>query len=87
MCTIILKAASHHIPFGQHRPNREPIPAEILETMRAQDDLRSRDHISPALQQMNDDITKTTNEHQTQFVDTLHHRYDPTKSVENYQGN
>ena len=41
--TIILKAASPHIPSGRHRINTEPVPAEILEKMRARDDLRSRD--------------------------------------------
>ena len=63
LCTIILKAASRHIPSGRHRINTEPVPAEILEKMRARDDLRSRDPTSPALQQMNDEITRTTNEH------------------------
>ena len=48
--TIILKAASRHIPSGRHRINTEPVPAEILERMRARDDLRSRDYTSPALQ-------------------------------------
>ena len=38
---IILKAASHHIPSGRHWINTEPIPTEILEKMRAWDDLRS----------------------------------------------
>ena len=64
LSTIILKAASRHIPSGRHRINTEPVPAEILEKMRARDDLRSRDPTSPALQQMNDEITRTTNEHQ-----------------------
>ena len=81
--TIILKAASRHIPSGRHRINTQPVPAEILEKMRARDDLRSRDPTSPALQQMNDEITKTTNEHRRntwrQFVETLDHRTDPSK--------
>ena len=81
--TIILKAASRHIPSGRHRINTEPVPAEILEKMRARDDLRSRDPTSPALQQMNDEITRTTNEHRRntwrQFVETLDHRTDPSK--------
>ena len=59
--TIILKAASRHILSGRHRINTEPVPAEILEKMRARDDLRSRDPTSPDLQQMNDEITRTTN--------------------------
>ena len=81
--TIILKAASRHIPSGRHRINTEPVPAEILEKMRARDDLRSRDPTSTALQQMNDEITRTTNEHRRntwrQFVETLDHRTDPSK--------
>ena len=83
MRTIILKAASRHIPSGRHHINTEPVPAEILEKMRARDDLRSRDPTSPALQQMNDEITRTTNEHRRntwrQFVETLDHRTDPSK--------
>ena len=54
---IILKAASHHIPSGRHRLNTEQVPTEILEKMRARDDLRSRDSTSPALPEMNDEIT------------------------------
>ena len=29
-CTILLKAASHHIPTGPHRLHEAPVPAEIL---------------------------------------------------------
>ena len=42
LCAIILKAASHHIPSSRYRLNTEPVTAEILEKMRARDDLRSR---------------------------------------------
>ena len=80
---IILKAASNHIPSGRHRINTEPDPTEILEKMRARDDLRSRDPTSPTLPEMNDEITRTTNEHKIQqwrqFVETLDHKTDPTK--------
>ena len=80
--TIILKAASRHIPSGRHRINTEPVPAEILERMRARDDLRSRYPTSLALQHMNAEITRTTNEHRRntwrQFVETLDHRTDPS---------
>ena len=80
--TIILKAASHHIPSGRHCLNTEPIPAEIMKNMRTRHDLRSRDPTSPALQQMNDDITRT-NEHRRQtwrqFVETMDHKSDPSK--------
>ena len=51
--------------------------------MRAQDNLRCRYPTSPALQQMNDEITRTTNEHRRnpwrQFVETLDHRTDSSK--------
>ena len=51
--------------------------------MRARVDLRSRDPTSPALPEMNDEITRTTNEHKRQkwrqFVETLDHKTDPTK--------
>ena len=57
--TIILKAASQHKYSGRHRINTELVPADILERMRARDDVRSRDSTSPALQQ-NDEITRTT---------------------------
>ena len=42
--TILLKAASRHILSWRHRINTDPDPTEILEIMRARDDLRSRDH-------------------------------------------
>ena len=71
--SIILKAASYHLPSGRHRINTEPVPTE----MRARDDLRSSDPTSPALPEMNDEITRTTNEHKRQklrqFVETLDH--------------
>ena len=41
--TILLKAASHHIPTGRHRLHEEPVPAEILDVMTRRDDLRKRD--------------------------------------------
>ena len=56
---------------------------KILGRMRARDDLRSRDPTLPVLQQMNADITRTTNEHRRntwrQFVETLDHKTDPSK--------
>ena len=45
--TIILKAASLHMPFGRHHLGREPVPADIQELMKARDDLRSQDPTSP----------------------------------------
>ena len=51
--------------------------------MRVRDDLRSRDPTSPALQQMNNEITKTTNKHRRntwrQFVETLDQKTYPSK--------
>ena len=68
---------------GRHRINTEPVPTEILEKMRARDDIRSRDQTSPALPEMDDEITRTTNEHKRQkwrqFVETLDHKTDHTK--------
>ena len=83
LCAIILEAASHHIPSRRHRLNTEPVPTEIFEKMRARDDLRSRDSTSHALPEMNDEITRITNEYKRQkcrqFVETLDHKTHPTK--------
>ena len=50
--------------------------------MRERDDLIFQDPTSPVLQQMKDEITRTTNEHRRktwrQFVETLDHRTDPS---------
>ena len=51
--TVLLKAAPHHIPTGQHE---EPVPAEILDVMTRRDDLRKRDNTSPELPRLNYDI-------------------------------
>ena len=88
---IILKSASHHIPSGRHRINTEPVPTEILEKMRARDDLRSRDPTSPALPEMTMRSPEQKNEHKRQkwrqFVDTLDHKTDPTKLWRTIEGN
>ena len=55
-CTVLLKAASHHIPTGRHRLHEEPVPAEILDVITRQDDLRKRDPTSPELPRLNYDI-------------------------------
>ena len=51
--------------------------------MRARDDLRARDSISPALPEMNDEITRITNEHKRQiwrqFVEMMDHKTYPAK--------
>ena len=80
--TIILNAASQHIPSGRHRINTEPGPEEILERMRARDDRRSRDPTSPALQQMNDEITRT-NEHQRKHGDSSWRHWTTGQTVPN----
>ena len=42
--TVLLKAASHHIPTGRYRLHEQPVPAEILDVMTIRDDLRQRNH-------------------------------------------
>ena len=61
--TIILKAASLHIPSGKHHLGREPVPADIQELMKARDDLCSQDLTLPQVQQMNDELTTETRKH------------------------
>ena len=56
--TILLKAASHHIPTGRHRLHEEPVPAEILDVMTRRDDLRKRYTTSSELSRLNKDIQK-----------------------------
>ena len=58
LCTILLKAASHHIPIGRHRRHEEHVPAEILDVMTRRDDLRKRDLSSYELPRLNKDIQK-----------------------------
>ena len=54
--TVLLKAASHHIPTGRHRLHEEPVPAEILDVRNIRDDLRKREPTSPELPRLNKDI-------------------------------
>ena len=56
--TILLKAASHHIPTGRHRLHKEHVPAEIMNVMTRRDDLRKRDPTSSELPRLNKDIQK-----------------------------
>ena len=56
--TILLKAASHHIPTGQHKLHEEPVPAEILEVITRRDNLCKRDPTSSELQRLHKDIQK-----------------------------
>ena len=64
--TILLRAASHHIPTGRHRLHEEPVPAEILDVMTRRDDLRKRDCTSLELPRLNKDIQKRFCEHKQQ---------------------
>ena len=81
--TVLLKAASHHIPTGRHILHEEPVPAEILDVMTRRDDLRKRDPISPELPRLNYDIQNRIYAHKRQkwryFVETLDQKRDVTK--------
>ena len=81
--TILLKAASHHIPTGRHRLHEEPVPAEILDVMNRRDDLRKRDPTSPELPRMNKDIQNRICVHKRKkwrdFVETMDQKTDVTK--------
>ena len=82
--TVLLKAASHHIPTGRHRLHEEPVPAEILDVMIKRDDLRKREPTSPELPRLNYDIQNHINAHQRQklrffVVETLDQKTDVTK--------
>ena len=80
--TVLLKAASHHIPTGRHRLHEEPVPAEILDVMTRRDDLRKRDPTSPKLPRLNYDIQNRIYGHRRQkwrdFVETLDQNTDVT---------
>ena len=78
--TILLKAASHHIPTGRHILHEEPVPAEILDVMTRRDDLRKRDRTSPELPRLNKDIQKRICEQKWRdFVENIEHKTDITK--------
>ena len=73
--TVLLKAASHHIPTGRHRIHEETVPAEILDVMTRRDGLHKRDPTSPELPRLNYDIQNRIYAHKRQkwrdFVETL----------------
>ena len=73
--TVLFKAASHYIPTGRHRLHEESVPAEILDVMTRQGDLRNRDPTSPVLPRLNYDIQNHIYAHKRQklryFVETL----------------
>ena len=81
--TILLKAASHHIPTGRHRLHEEPVPAEILDVMTRRDNLCKRYRTSPELPRLNKDIQKRICEHKRQiwrdFVENMDYKTDITK--------
>ena len=54
--TVLLKAASHHIPTGRHILHEDPVPAEILDVMTRRDELCKSDPTSPELPRLNYDI-------------------------------
>ena len=89
--TILLKAASHHIPTERHRLHEEPVPAEILDVMTRRDDLRKRDRTSPELPRLNKDIQKRICEHKRKkwrdFVENMDHKTDITKLWRTFKGN
>ena len=88
--TVLLKAASHHIPTGRHRLHVEPVPAEILNVMTRQDDLRKRDPTSPELPRLNYDIQNRIYAHKRQkwrdFVETLDQKTNVTKLWRSIKG-
>ena len=81
--TILLKAASHHIPTGRHRLHGEPVPTEILNVMIRRDDLRKRDPTSSELPRLKKDIQKRICEHTRKklrdFVENMDQKTDLTK--------
>ena len=80
--TVLLKAASQHIPIGRHGPHEEPVPEEILDVINRRDDLRKRDHTSPELPRLNKDIQNRICVYKRKqwryFVETM------DQAVENY---
>ena len=81
--TVILKAASHHIPTGRHRLPEGPVPAEILDVMTRRDGIHKRDLTSPEQPKLNYDIQNRIYAHKRQrwgdFVETLGQKTDVTK--------
>ena len=54
--TVLLKAASHHIPTERHILHEEPVPTEMLDKMNRRDDLHKRDPTLPELPRLNKSI-------------------------------
>ena len=66
--TVLLKAASHHIPTGWHRLHEEPVPEDILDVMTRRDDLHKRDPTSHELPRLNYDIQNRIYAHKRQIL-------------------
>ena len=88
--TVLLKAASYHIPTGCHRLHEKAVPAEILDVMNRRDDLRKRDPTSPELPRLNKTIQNRICVHKRQkwrdFVETMDQKTDMTKMWRNIKG-
>ena len=69
--TVLLKAASHHIPTGRHRLHEEPVPSEIVDVMIRPDDLRKRDSTSLELPRLNKDIQNRICMHKRKKMERL----------------
>ena len=63
--TVLLRAASHHIPTGRHILHEEHVPAEILDVMTRRDDFRKRDPTSSELPRLNYKIQNRIYPHTT----------------------
>ena len=88
--TVLLKAASHHIPTGRHRPHEKPVPAGILDVINRRDDFRKRYPISPELPRLNKDIQNRICVHKRQqlrdFDENMNQKTDLTKLWINIKG-
>ena len=89
-CTVLLKAASHHIPTGCHRLHEEPASVDILDVMNRGDDLRKRDPNPAELPRLNKAIQNRICVHKRQkwrdFVETMDQKTDLTKQWRTIKG-
>ena len=88
--TVLLKAASHHIPTGRHILHEEAVPAEILDVMNRRAYLRKRDPTSPELPRLNKAIQNRICVHKRKkwrdFVETMDQKTDVTKMWRTIKG-
>ena len=85
--TVLLKAASHHIPTGRHRLHEDLVPAEILDVMTIRDDIRTRDPTSHELPRLNKAIQNRIGVHKRKkWRLCLNHgpKDRPDQAVDNY---